>query len=418
MSMKEVDLLRPPPPPERAVAPQEAPAPSEAEPMLINIGPHHPSTHGVLRLLVQLDGERVLSVQPDIGFLHTGIEKTFENKTYVKGTTLAPRMSYLSPINNNLAYVLSVEKLLGVEVPERARVIRVLLAELDRIASHLVYIGIFGLDLGASSVMMYCFREREKILDLMELVAGARMFPSYIRPGGLAFPLPPEFEEAVEAILARLPAAFDQYETLLTNNPLWRDRTQGVAALTQEQALSLGVTGAILRATGVAYDLRRARPYADYQDYEFDVPVRETGDAYARYALRIAEMRESHKICRQALDRLPGAEGGHITEDRKVAPPPKHELATSMEAVIHHFKLWTEGFRPPAGEAYVPVEAPRGELGMYVVSDGSARPWRVHMRSPSFTNLQALEAMVRGGLVADLVTAVASLDPVLGEVDR
>ena len=295
--MKEVDLLRPPPPPEREVAPPE-PAPQEDEPMLINIGPHHPSTHGVLRLLVQLDGERVVSLEPDIGYLHTGIEKTFENKSYVKGTTLAPRMSYLSPINNNLAYVLSVEALLGVEVPEHARVVRVLLAELDRIASHLVYIGIFGLDLGASSIMMYCFREREKILDLMELVAGARMFPSYIRPGGLAFPLPPEFEETVEDLLERLPRAFDQYETMLTSNPLWLDRTRGVAAITAEQALSFGATGALLRATGVAYDLRRARPYADYQDYEFDVPVRTEGDAYARYALRIAEMRESHRICR------------------------------------------------------------------------------------------------------------------------
>ncbi len=411
--MEDLKLLEAPPAPPRDLAPA---TPVIEEPMVLNVGPHHPSTHGVLRVVVQLDGERVLGLTPDVGYLHTGIEKTFEAKTYVKGVTLAPRMGYLSPINNQLAYVLAVEKLLEVEVPARATVARVILAELDRIASHLVFLGIHALDLGASSVMLYAFKERESILDLMEMTGGQRMFPPYLRPGGLAMDLPEGFEAAVRDIIDRMPAAVDTYERLLTDNVFWRERTEGVAALTRQQALDWGVTGALLRATGVAYDLRRALPYIGYQDYDFEVPVKTAGDAYARYLIRIAELRESVKIIRQALERLPG--GAFITADRKVAPPPKEELAHSMEAVIHHFKLWTEGFRPPAGEAYVGIEAPRGELGFYVVSDGSGKPWRVHMRSPSFTNLQALETMVKGGLVADLVTAVASLDPVLGEVDR
>ena len=411
--MTDLDFLRPPPPEARDSAAVES---RPVEPMVLNVGPHHPSTHGVLRLLVELEGERVLSAKPDIGYLHTGIEKTFESKTYVMGTTLAPRMSYLSPINNNLAYVLAVEQLLGVEVPPRATVARVLLAELDRVASHLVFLGIHALDLGASSVMLYCFREREAILDLTEMVGGARMFPLFIRPGGLAKDLPDGFEDAAGALLDGLPRSIDRYEAMLTRNPFWRERTVGVAAITAEHALALGVTGPILRATGVAWDLRKAVPYCGYDEYDFEVPTATTGDAYDRYRVRVAEMREAVKIARQALDRLPP--GPHITDDRKVAPPPKEELFDSMEAVIHHFKLWTEGLRPPPGEAYVGVEAPRGEIGMYVVSDGSGKPWRVHMRSPSFTNLQALEPMVAGGMVADLVTAVASLDPVLGEVDR
>jgi len=411
--LDDLDLLRPSPAPAKAVAAAERVV---DEPMVLNIGPHHPSTHGVLRVIVELDGERVLSLVPDIGYLHTGIEKTFEDKTYVKGTTLAPRMGYLSPIHNELAYVLAVEKLLGVDVPPRATVARVILAELDRVASHLVFLGIHGLDLGASSLMLYCFREREMILDLVEMTGGARMFASYLRPGGLAMDLPEGFGAAVDAILTRMPAAVDEYEALLTANPFWKERTVGVAAISAADALAWGVTGPILRATGVAYDLRKQVPYCGYETYDFAVPTAAEGDAYARYRLRVAEMRESVKIARQALSRLPA--GPWITGDRKVAPPPKRELADSMEAVIHHFKLWTEGFKPPPGEAYCAVEAPRGELGMYVVSDGTGRPWRVHMRSPSFTNLQALETMVKGGLVADLVTAVASLDPVLGEVDR
>ncbi len=413
--MTDLSLLTPPAAPTPA-RPAPEPRPVVDEPMVLNIGPHHPSTHGVLRVVVRLDGELVVSATPDIGFLHTGIEKTFEAKKYVAGMTLAPRMGYLSPIHNSLAYVLAVEALLGVEVPPRATVARVILAELDRIASHLVFVGIHGLDLGASSAVMYTFREREAILDIMEMVGGARMFPIVLRPGGLAYDLPVGFEAAVADILDRLPAAIDEYERLLTKNRFWLDRTVGVAVISAAEALALGAGGHILRATGVAYDLRRCAPYCGYEDYDFEVPVRTEGDAYARYLLRIAEMRESVRIARQALERLP--DGPFTTADRKVAPPPKHELATSMEAVIHHFKLWTEGFRPPAGEAYAAVEAPRGEMGMYVVSDGSAKPWRVHMRSPSFVNLQALETMVVGRQVADLVTAVASLDPVMGEVDR
>ena len=413
MATDELSLLDTPPPPVRALAPA---TPVHDEPMVLNVGPHHPSTHGVLRVVVQLDGERVLSLTPDVGYLHTGIEKTFENKTYVKGVTLAPRMGYLSPLNNQLAYVLAVEKLLNVEVPPRATVARVILTELDRIASHLVFLGIHALDLGASSVMLYAFQEREIILDLMEMTGGQRMFPPYIRPGGLAMDLPEGFGAAVRNILNRMPVAADTYERLLTDNVFWKGRTEGVAVLTKQQALDWGVTGALLRATGVAYDLRRAVPYLGYERYDFEVPVFTSGDAYARYLIRIAEIRESVKIIRQALEQLP--RGAFTTADRKVSPPPKAELAHSMEAVIHHFKLWTEGFRPPAGEVYVAVEAPRGEMGFYIVSDGSGKPWRVHMRSPSFTNLQALETMVKGGLLADLVTAVASLDPVLGEVDR
>jgi NADH-quinone oxidoreductase subunit D len=411
--MAEFDLLRPPSPPQKR---DFASQPVVDEPMVLNIGPQHPATHGVLRIVATLDGERILSAKPDIGYLHTGIEKTFEDKTYVKGTTLAPRMSYLSPVHNNLAYVLAVERLLGVTVPERATVARVILAELDRIASHLVFLGIHALDLGASSPMLYTFRERESILDIMEMTGGARMFPLYIRPGGLARELPEGFEPAVAHLLDRLPGAFDEYETLLTENPIWKRRLQGVAPIDAEAAIALGVTGPILRATGVAWDLRKALPYCGYERYDFEVPVATAGDAYARYQVRVGEMRESVKIARQALDALP--DGPVMTDDRKVAPPPKSELYDSMEAVIHHFKLWTEGFSPPPGEAYAAVEAARGELGMYVVSDGSGRPWRVHMRSPTFSNLQAFGVMVEGQLVADLVAAVASLDPVLGEVDR
>jgi len=295
-------------------------------------------------------------------------------------------------------------------------VTRVLLAELDRLASHLVFLGIHGLDLGASSLMLYCFRERDAILDIMEMLGGSRMFPICIRPGGLAQDLPPGFEAAVADILDRMPGAIDEYERLLTGNVFWQRRTQGVAPISATEALALGVTGPILRACGVAWDLRRHLPYCGYETYDFEVPIRTAGDAYARYEVRVAEMREAVKIARQALERLPG--GAWITDDRKVAPPPKAELAHSMEAVIHHFKLWTEGYKPAPGEAYAAVESPRGEMGMYVVSDGSGMPWRVHMRSPSFVNLQALEPMVKGYLVADLVTAVASLDPILGEVDR
>lgn len=411
--MDDLELIRPPDEPARDIA---RPMRVVDEPMVINVGPQHPSTHGVLRLLVRLDGETVVSVTPVVGYLHTGIEKTFEYKTYLQGTTLAPRISYLSPIHNNLAYVLAVEKLLGVDVPDRATVIRVILAELDRVASHLVFVGSHAIDLGATSPMLYAFRERDTILDVMEMAGGARMFPTLIRPGGLARDVPEGFAEAVVEVVSGLLPAIDDYERLLTRNPLWLDRTVGVAVLDAAAALALGVTGPVLRGAGVAHDLRKAAPYCGYERYRFEVPVTSSGDAYGRYLVRVLEMRQSLEIVRQALAGL--RPGPVITGDRKVAPPPKHELATSMEAVIHHVKLWTEGYRVPAGEAYVGVEAARGELGFYVVSDGSSRPWRVHMRSPSFVHLQALEPMCRGGLVADLVTAVASLDPIMGEVDR
>lgn len=411
--MADLDALLPPEAERREPPSAEE---SDTETTLLNIGPQHPSTHGVLRLVVRLEGEQIVSLQPDVGFLHTGIEKTFEAKTYLQGLTLAPRMSYVAPIHNELAYVLTVEKLLGIDVPERAQVVRVLLAELDRLASHLVFVGSHALDLGATSPMLYTFRERDAILDLFEMVGGARMFPHYIRPGGLASDLPPGFEEAVSDVLDRIPGALDEYEALLTENPLWIGRLRGVAPLTAHQALALGVTGPALRACGVAWDLRSAMPYSGYERYDFIVPIAQEGDAYARYRVRVAEMRESVRIARQALERLPS--GPFVSDDRKVVPPPKCELAESMEAVIHHFKLWTEGFRPPPGEAYVAVESPRGEMGFYIVSDGTGRPWRVHMRAPSFANVQALDLMTRGGLVADLVTAIASIDPIMGEVDR
>ena len=382
----------------------------------INMGPQHPSTHGVLRLELELDGEVVVSCTPAIGYLHTGIEKSFEEKTYLHGVTLTDRMDYLNPLGNNLAYALAVEKLFGAEVPERAVVGRVLLAELTRINSHLVWLGTTALDLGASSVFLYAFREREVLLDLFEWMSGARMMTSFIRPGGLAEDFEPAWLEAVGRFLDTLPGRVDDYEALLTENPLFKERTVGVGVLKAEDAIAMGVTGPILRASGIAYDLRKTNPYCGYETYRFDAIVGENGDCYARYRVRIAELRESIKICEQALAKLPP--GPVKTSDRKIVPPPREELGRSMEALIHHFKLFTEGIRPPAGEAYVPVESPRGELGFYIVSDGSGKPFRVHERAPSFANLQAISIMAVGGLVADLIAIIASLDPILGEVDR
>ena len=386
------------------------------ERLVLNMGPQHPSTHGVLRLVLELDGEVVVSCKPVIGYLHTGFEKTFEAKNYHQGVTLTDRMDYLSPLSNNLAYALAVETLLGVEVPERATVARVILAELTRLASHLVWLGTQAMDLGAMSVFLYCFRERERILDIFEMCSGQRMMTSYIRPGGLAMDLPEGFEEAVREILALMPARIDEYEDLLTRNEIWRDRTIGIGRLSLADALSHGVTGPNLRASGGDFDLRRDHPYCGYEQYDFTVIVGSRGDVYERYLVRIREMRESLKIIRQALDRLPG--GPYVTADRKVAFPPRAELATSMEALIHHFKLATEGYRVPAGQVYTAIESPRGELGIYLVADGSARPYRLHVRAPSFASLQALPVIARGGLVADLVAIIGSLDPVMGEVDR
>jgi NADH-quinone oxidoreductase subunit D len=382
----------------------------------INMGPSHPSTHGVLRLELELDGEVVVSCKPVIGYLHTGIEKTFEVKTYLHGLTLTDRMDYLNPMGNNLAYCLSIEKLFECEVPERATVGRVLLAELTRINSHLVFTGTAGFDLGASSVFLYCLREREKLLDLFEWLTGQRMMTSFIRPGGLASDFEPDWLAACGAFLDEMPGHIDEYETLLTKNPLFMERMVGIGVLSAEDAIRVGVSGPMLRASGVAHDLRKTNPYIGYETYDFDAIVGENGDCYDRYKVRVAELREAVKIAKQALQRLPG--GSVRTSNRKVMPPPREELGTSMESLIHHFKLFTEGIRPPAGEAYVPVESPRGELGFYIVSDGSGRPVRVHERAPTFANVQALPLMAEGGLVADLIAVIASTDPVMGEVDR
>ena len=390
--------------------------PAGQQTMLLNMGPQHPSTHGVLRLVLELDGEVVLKCTPVIGYLHTGFEKSYEGKTYHADVTLTDRMDYLAPLSNNLGFALAVEKLLGVEVPPRATVARVILAELTRIGSHLVWLGTQALDLGAMSVFLYCFREREMLMDIFESCSGQRMMTSYIRPGGLKLDLPDDFEPRVREFIRIFPSKIEDYEALLTENELWRERTVGVGKLGAEDALALGVTGPNLRASGVAWDVRKTNPYCGYEQYDFQVPTQTAGDVYARYLVRMAEMRESLRIVEQALDVLPG--GPYMTADRKVAFPPRAELATSMEALIHHFKLATEGYRVPPGEVYVCIESPRGELGYYVVADGSSKPYRVHVRAPSFANLQALGKIAEGGLVADLVAIIGSLDPVLGEVDR
>jgi NADH-quinone oxidoreductase subunit D len=393
-----------------------AQADTTRELLTVNMGPQHPSTHGVLRLELQLDGEVVVHCRPVIGYLHTGIEKTFEAKTYVQGVVLTDRMDYLNPLGNNLAYALSVEKLVGCEIPERATVLRVLLAELTRLASHLMFVGSMALDLGASSPFLYVWREREKILDFFEQISGVRMMTSFIRPGGLVRDIEAAALEAMSKLMDAMPAYIDSYEELLTANPIFRERTEGIGVLPANDAIALGATGPTLRASSVALDLRKTNPYCGYEAYDFEVPTGTVGDCYDRYLVRVAEMRESVKLCRQALDRLP--EGSVRTEDRKVMPPPREELARSMEAVIHHFKLWTEGIKPPAGEAYVGIESPRGEIGFYVVSDGTGRPVRVHERAPSFANLQTLPRLTEGGAVADVVACIASLDPIMGEVDR
>lgn len=382
----------------------------------VNLGPQHPSTHGVLRLELELDGERVVHCRPVIGYLHTGIEKTFETRTYVQGVVLTDRMDYLNPLGNNLAFALSVEQLFGCEIPERATVLRVLLAELTRIASHLMFVGSIALDLGASSPFLYAWRERESILTFFERMSGARMMTSFIRPGGLVRDIGDDLVADIATFLKEMPGHIDGYEALLTDNAIFRERTQGIGTLSAADAVSLGATGPVLRASGVPLDMRKAHPYCGYETYTFAIPTGLVGDCYDRYLVRVAEMRESVKLCQQAVERLP--DGPVRTADRKVMPPPREELAVSMEAVIHHFKLWTEGMRPPAGEAYVPVESPRGELGFYVVSDGTGRPVRVHERAPSFANLQTLPKMIEGGVVADAVACIATIDPIMGEVDR
>ncbi len=386
------------------------------ETVLLNMGPQHPSTHGVLRLLLEIDGENVVSCIPDVGFLHTGIEKTAEDKTYMKVIPLTDRMDYLAPMSNNLGYVLAVEKLMGVDVPLRAQYARVILCELQRIASHLVWLGTHAMDLAAMSVFLYCFREREKILDIFEMVSGQRMMVSYFRPGGLWRDLPAGFEEAVRAFMDHFPLEIKEYEGLLKKNPLWLDRTHGIGVISAQDALAWGVTGSSLRGSGVNWDIRKALPYSSYDHFEFDVPTHADGDVYARFWCRVQELWQSLRILDQALKKLP--KGPFITGNRKVAPPPKEELAYSMESLIHHFKLWTEGFTPPPGEVYVRIESPRGEFGCYLNSDGSPKPRRVHFRTPSFANLSAMPQMTKGVFIADLVAIIGSIDIVLGDVDR
>jgi NADH-quinone oxidoreductase subunit D len=388
----------------------------EGETMLLNMGPQHPSTHGVLRLLLELDGEKVVNCIPDIGFLHTGIEKNMEAKTYVKAEVMTDRLDYLNTVGNNLVYCLAVEKLVDLDVPPRAQAIRVVLVELTRIASHLVWLATHALDLAAMSVFLYCFRERDTILDIMELCSGQRMMTTYFRPGGLWRDVPVEFEDTVRAFLRTFPARIDQYEALLTNNPIFKDRTVGIGLLSKEDAIRWGVTGPILRGSGVEFDLRKARPYSGYENYDFVVPTHPDGDTYARYLVRMEEMRQSLRIIEQALDGMPF--GPVRSSNRKYVPPPRSELGHSMEAVIHHFKLWTEGFPAPKESVYVAVESPRGELGVYLEGDGGPKPYRSYWRTPSFVNLQIFPMLAKGHLVADLVALLGTVDIVLGDVDR
>lgn len=384
--------------------------------MILNMGPQHPSTHGVLRLLLEIDGENVLRIVPDIGYLHTGIEKTCEAKFYQQVVVLTDRIDYLCPMTNNLCYVLAVEKLLGLEIPPRAQWIRVLLNELTRINSHLVWLGTHALDIGAMSVFLYCFREREDILRIFELVSGQRMMTSYFRVGGLALEPPLDFFDRVRKFADIFPSRVDEYEDLLTGNRIWKDRTKGVAYLSGEDAIALGVTGPALRASGVDIDLRRDMPYSSYDKFQFKVPVSQDGDVFARYILRVQEMRESIGMVKQALDGMPS--GPVKAAAPKIVLPDREKMKTQMEALIYHFKIVTEGFAVPAGEVYQAIESPRGEMGYYVVSDGTAKPYRVHMRSPSYANLQALPKMCEGKLIADVVAAIGSIDIVLGEIDR
>jgi NADH-quinone oxidoreductase subunit D len=388
----------------------------KGETVLLNMGPQHPSTHGVLRLLVELDGETVINCIPDVGFLHTGIEKNMEAKTYIKAEVMTDRLDYLNNLGNNLTYCMALEKLAELDVPPRAQAIRVVLTELQRISSHLVWLGTHALDAAAMSIFLYCFREREAILDIFELVSGQRMMTTYFRPGGLWRDTPTEFEDAVRNFIKTFPARVDEYERLLSKNPIFLRRTKEIGILEPAVALQYGVTGPMLRASGVPYDLRKVQPYSGYELYDFDVPTSTDGDTYARYVVRVEEMRQALRIVEQALARLPL--GPVISNNRKYVPPPRSELGTSMEAVIHHFKLWTEGFSPPKGSVYVATESPRGELGVYLESDGGPRPYRAHWRTPSFTNMQILPVLAKGFLVADLVLLIGTVDIVLGDLDR
>jgi NADH-quinone oxidoreductase subunit D len=386
--------------------------------MIINMGPQHPSTHGVLRLMLELQGERVLRCKPIVGYLHTGMEKQGEELTYLQGGTNVTRMDYASPLANELVFSMAVEKLLGIDgdIPERAVWMRMLLSEINRMASHLLFLATNGLDLGAVSMILYGWREREEVLRFLQKVTGLRMNHNFIRPGGLAADMPAGWRDDVLRLLDLITPRLEEYDILLTGQPIWRERLQGVGVITPQEALALGVTGPILRSTGFAWDLRRDQPYLHYDEMEFDVVVGSYGDCFDRYAIRLNEVRESMRIVRQILDRMPA--GDYRIQDKKITPPPRARIDESMEALIHHFKIFTEGFRVPEGEVYVAVESPRGEIGCYIVSDGTARPYRMHIRAPSFVNLQALPHMMRGGLIADGVAIISSVDPILGEVDR
>ncbi len=384
--------------------------------MILNMGPQHPSTHGVLRVLLEIDGETVVRLMPDIGYLHTGIEKTCEAKFYQQVVPLTDRIDYLCPMTNNLCYVLAVEKLLGLEIPPKAQWLRVLLNELTRINSHLVWLGTHAMDIGAMTVFLYCFREREEILKMFEMVAGQRMMTSYFRVGGVALEPPLGFFDRVRDFAGYFPERIDQYENLLTGNPIWLMRTKGVATMTSEDAIALCATGPTLRASGVDFDLRRDMPYSSYDKFQFKVPVTQEGDVFARYMCRVQELRESIGIVRQALDGMP--EGPIKADAPHVVLPDREKMKTQMEALIHHFKIITEGFNVPAGEVYQAVESPRGEMGYYIVSDGTAKPYRVHIRSACFANLQTLSKLCEGRLLADVVAAIGSIDIVLGEIDR
>src|SRR5229473_1159153 len=388
-----------------------------AKTMVLNMGPQHPSTHGVLRILLELDGETVVKAIPDLGYLHTGIEKSCEDKTYSQVITLTDRMDYLNPLGNNLVYCLAVEKLLGLEVPKRAQYIRVMMVELQRISSHLVWLGTHAIDLGAMSVFLYCFREREEILNIFEMFSGQRMMTSYIRIGGLALDPPAGWRAAVERFLRMMPGHIDEYEELLTKNRIWIGRTKGIGYISPEDAVALSMTGPTLRAAGVAYDNRKVFPYSSYEEFNFSVPTRTESDCYARYLVRVAEMRESLKIIHQAFDKIKD-EGPIKAEAPGIIPPHREKMKTEMEALIYHFKIFTEGFSPAPGEAFQRLESPRGEAGYFVVSDGSPKPYRVKVRAPSFVNLQALPKLSEGRLVADLIACIGTIDIVLGEVDR
>jgi len=387
------------------------------ETMTVNMGPQHPSTHGVLRLIVELDGETVTSLTPTVGYLHTGIEKTAEQKKWQQVVPLVERMDYLGAQSNSLAYVLGVEKLLGLEMPQRVKDIRVLIAELQRIASHLVWIGTHALEIGAASMLFYAIRERELLMNINELVAGFRFFPSYFRVGGLREDLARGFHEAVNAFLDRFPGKIDEFEGLLTKNDMFLRRTQGVGVVTLDQAFAWGLVGPIARGSGSDYDVRRYFPYSGYETYQFDVPIRKDGDVFARYQVRIEEMRQSVRISRQALQRI-SPSGAWACDDPRVVPPPKDKVYTEMEALIQHFLIYSQGFTVPAGDVYMPVEGPRGEHGCYIVSDGTNRPWRVKMRAPSLFAIQALPAIIHGGMVADLIAVIGSTDVVMGDCDR